>query len=417
MRIAQLSIAERDGGAERIALDLHHGYRAAGHDARLLTPRPLRDHAGKTTTPGVIGIDEHAGRLPWVRWLSRYDRRAARPVAAVRRRLGYDDYAHPWTSGLLDLLPWTPDVLHLHNLHGGWFDLRQLAPLSHKLPVVATLHDAVWATGGPHFPCIAPSWREHVVEKNRKRRAPIFRDSRLRVATPSRWMLGLINGGSLEPGVIERRVIHNGVDTDVYSPGPREPGRRRLGVSDDEHLLLMVAMPGRRGFTHKDPQTALQAVRKIDPALRPATLCFVGSNEPPTQSNGVTVLHHPVVTDRSELTELYRAADALVHAAHEDNFPTVILEAMACGLPCVATDRGGMPEQIIEKQTGFVVPTHDPEALAVALNNVLGDESMRVGMGCAARKRACEHFTLERMTRDYLEWFAGFVPDATGLRC
>jgi glycosyltransferase involved in cell wall biosynthesis len=90
-----------------------------------------------------------------------------------------------------------------------------------------------------------------------------------------------------------------------------------------------------------------------------------------------------------------------------------VLEAMAAGLPVVATDVGGMAEAVIDGVTGFLVPPDDADALARALGRLVGDPELRTRMGAAARARYEEHFSPARQARAYEALYDELAPPAT----
>jgi glycosyltransferase involved in cell wall biosynthesis len=93
--------------------------------------------------------------------------------------------------------------------------------------------------------------------------------------------------------------------------------------------------------------------------------------------------------------------DLFVLVAEPAGCPNASLEAMAAGLPVVATDVGGMAEQVEDGVTGRLVPPGDPAALAAALAELAGDPARRMAFGTAGRARVAERFSLARMVRDY----------------
>jgi len=88
-----------------------------------------------------------------------------------------------------------------------------------------------------------------------------------------------------------------------------------------------------------------------------------------------------------------------------DNLPTVIMEAMAAGLPVVSTQIGGIPEMVVENETGLVVPPNDPLALADAMERLLADPALAKKFGQAGRERAGQLFSIEKNVRELLNLF------------
>ncbi|TBR36177.1 MULTISPECIES: glycosyltransferase [Dyella] len=168
-------------------------------------------------------------------------------------------------------------------------------------------------------------------------------------------------------------VIYNGVDAALFAPGPRADARARLGLSIDEPLLLYVGnLKETKGCV--DLVNALPSVLDHHPDARVA---FVGSG-----ACRAALLHRaqalgcadrlmlPGAVAHDALGDWFRAASVLCLPSHNEGVPNVVLEAMACGVPVVATRVGGIPE-VVPAYAGILVPPHDPERLAAALLDAL----------------------------------------------
>ncbi len=106
-----------------------------------------------------------------------------------------------------------------------------------------------------------------------------------------------------------------------------------------------------------------------------------------------------------KIARFYQAADLYIHPARAETFPTTVLETLACGTPVVASAVGGIPEQVIEGRTGFLVPVGDARALAGRVLDLLADEGLRLRMGRQAAENAARRFGLEKMVREYLVFY------------
>jgi glycosyltransferase involved in cell wall biosynthesis len=100
-----------------------------------------------------------------------------------------------------------------------------------------------------------------------------------------------------------------------------------------------------------------------------------------------------------------RRADVLLHSSLSEGLPNVVLEAMACALPVVATDVGGTREAVCDGVEGFLVPPRDARAAAAALRALWGDPELRGRMGRAGRARVEADFTIDRATDDWVELY------------
>lgn len=110
-------------------------------------------------------------------------------------------------------------------------------------------------------------------------------------------------------------------------------------------------------------------------------------------------LHRGLGPNDPKLLELFRGADAFVFPTRSDCFPVATIEAMAAGLPVVATRVGGLPDQVLPGRTGFLVPPDDGLSLAAAIERIVSDGRLRLRMGVAARARALELYDRGRNAR------------------
>ncbi|MFZ5427679.1 MAG: glycosyltransferase [Thermodesulfobacteriota bacterium] len=424
------------GGAARIATALLDGLRAEGRQAWLAVRGGAHGHEGvmEVRDPSWLkawaramhglgdavaraGADE-AGRFIR-RWLSH-------PVRQALTDLGVEPFNYPGSRVVLRRLPRKPGLIHAHNLHGWWFDLSVLSAWSRQAPVGITLHDAWllsghcahslgcgrWLTGCGECPGleIYPRVERDATRLNHRRKGRILGRGHFYVAAPSRWLLDKASQSLLAPAARSLRVIPNGVDTACFSPGSRDEARAALGLGEDLFVALFVGEDPR-----ESPWRDFDMLRKGFASLRESLgdkllLLALGGKAPEEEEGGrVRVL--PYADSPSVVARLYRAADVYVHCARDDTFPTAVLEAMACGLPVAGTRAGGLPEQVAEGETGFLVPPGDHRALARVLLRIARDRELADRLGDAAARRVRENFTLERMLNSYRDWYAEISGD------
>jgi glycosyltransferase involved in cell wall biosynthesis len=205
------------------------------------------------------------------------------------------------------------------------------------------------------------------------------------------------------------RVIPYGVDVDTFSPG-RSVWRERLGIPEDAPLILSVGrMATKKGF-----HVLMEALPEILSAGAHLVLAGGGDLLPDFQRQACRFdgrLHLPGPVLRDTLPDLYRAADLFVlPAVHDskgnvDGLPNVILEAMASGLPVVASGISGIPLAVEDGLTGLLVPERDPAALAGALRKLLADRELAKGMGERGRRKAETELTWDAVASRYREGY------------
>lgn len=206
----------------------------------------------------------------------------------------------------------------------------------------------------------------------------------------------LVDWGAPAPKV---RVVLHGVDLDLFHPVDRDEARRRLGLTGT--VLLSVGHAIRRKGHH----LAIEALRE----LPEATLVIVGDGwyleglRDLARSFGVAdrvrLAGH---VEQGDLREYYSAADALVLASSREGIANVLLEAMACGAPVIATDVWGTPEAITCPEAGVLMEERSAAALVKAARRLFDHYPDR-----QATRRHAEGFTWERTSREHLEVLNG----------
>jgi glycosyltransferase involved in cell wall biosynthesis len=427
LRVLHIHTDNLGGGAAQIARSLLQQYRARGHVSWMAVGTKLGDN------PDILPIPRGPWRgfwdaVPGAWRLGQLYQWLTKPAVQLDRWRGMDGslFRYPGSRSVLTLAPARPNIVHCHNLHGWYFDLRMLACLSRELPVFVTLHDQWlltghcaytlgcerWKTGCGSCPdlTIYPAIEEDTTADSWRRKQTIYAESKLYLATPSQWLMDQVRQSMLACGVVQSRVIHNGIDLSIFRPGDMQAERRALGLPHEAKLLLFVAQDARRN-SFKDFDTVRTAAGLVADRLRERILLIVlGDQESVEHFRQAEIRIVPFTSDRQSVARYYRAADIYVHAAKNDNFPNTILEALACGRPVVATAVGGISEQIrsldmSDDPTGALVAKGDAHAMAHFISQLLGDDSLRHRLGANAAKDARQRFDLRRQADAYLKWY------------
>lgn len=216
-----------------------------------------------------------------------------------------------------------------------------------------------------------------------------------------RWLVQTV-------GVPDGKVltIHNGVDTTRFSDDGREAGRRALGLPPDRVVIGTVG----RLDPVKDQMGLVEAFARLDDGRSRATLVIVGDG--PCRAALEVRAGQPDLAgrvkflgEREDVPVLLMGFDVFVLPSLAEGISNTILEAMATGLPVVATRAGGNSELVEDGVTGILVPVAEPGALAEALRAFLTDPHLRAIHGKAGRQRAVEEFGLERMVGRYRDLY------------
>ena len=318
------------------------------------------------------------------------------------------DRLSPGVLGRLRGLAARADVLHVHGPRAAlWGRLAALGLGGRGPTVVYTVH----ALAAPH----EPGPRRAVllgIERALARRTDRF------IAVSAAQKREIVSAAIAPPERVA--VIHNGVDVDRYAPrddagATRGAMRRALDIPPDAPLATMVC----RLYRPRDWDTLLIAWRQMRETLPEARLLIVGDgpDRPRIEAlvAGLWLGEHVTLAGmREDVPEILAASDLLVHAtAGWEGMPLSILEAMAAGLPVVASDVGGIAEAVAHGETGRLVPPGSPAALARALHALLADSATREAMGARALERAAERFSLPRMLAATASVYAVAAGDKT----
>jgi glycosyltransferase involved in cell wall biosynthesis len=411
-----INTAEFGGGAEFVARSVWQGLTDRGWDAWMLLGSKVSSH------PKVMTFYES----PYID----YRPYSSLPIQVLRscqktiaQSLGHDDFHFPFSRRVLELTGSRPDIVFCVNLHGGYFDLREIKVLSSQVPVFAHVADHWWFTGHCAYPKGCERWKTGCGQcpqlksarraipdgtaRNWKVKQAIYSQSRLHLTTPTQWMADRIQQSILRPTVQEMRVIPCGVNLATFRPGDQQAARHRWGWPLDEKIILFIAHGGKSN-PYKDYATLRQAFELLtqsDGAAR-WRLVVVGREFPEEWVHGHRVQHLPYVEPAEDRASLLQACDLVTHAVVEEVFGIVLAEALACGRPVVATRAAGIPEVVEDGQQGLLVPPADPRAFASAILQLMGDPLRRQSMSISARERAERYFSLEQMQADYADWFS-----------
>jgi len=216
-----------------------------------------------------------------------------------------------------------------------------------------------------------------------------------RVIAVSEAIAGVLRRGGLAPDRV--RVVHEGVPDRPAQTGGRE-ALRELGIPEGAPVVGNVAaLTG-----HKDQATLLAAAARVAVRIPEVRFVIVGEGELRGRlealSRDLGLEHRCIFTGfRADLDRLIPAFTVFCLSSHMEGLGTSLLDAMAFGVPVVATAAGGIPEAVTDGITGRLVPPRDPETLADALVEALENPARRDAWGRAGRRRFEERFTADRM--------------------
>ncbi|MEQ9625951.1 glycosyltransferase family 4 protein [Coleofasciculus chthonoplastes] len=320
----------------------------------------------------------------------------------------------------------TPDIINLHWICGGFLKIETLAKF--KQPLIWTLHD-MWAfTGGCHYnqecdrytnscgncPILQSGQNWDLSRWVWRRKAKAWKNINLTLVTPSHWLANCVSSSSLFQ---DRRVevIPNGLDSQQYKPIDKPLARELLKLPQDKQLLLFGAMGStsdrRKGFHLLQP--ALKRLSQSGGQDKTELVVF-GSSEPNPQPDfGFKAHYLGQLNDDISLALLYSAADVFVAPSIQDNLPNTVMEAIACGIPCVAFNIGGIPDMIEHQRNGYLAQPYEHDDLANGIAWVLQDKQRWQHLSHRAREKAEQEFTLEIQAQRYFKLYKEILQSLT----
>ncbi len=304
-----------------------------------------------------------------------------------------------------------PDIIHFHNLHNCYINVFMLFRYIKKrnIKVVWTLHDCLPFTGHcPYFDiegcdkwktgCYScPQYRGYPTSKvdTSKLMYGLKKKSftgvnNLTIVTPSQWLAGLVKESYLNE--YDVKVINNGINTDVFVHSPSD--FKKVNGIDDKFMVLGVASTWNKS---KNIDVFINLARELGDEYR---IVLVGTNDEldATLPDNIISIHR--THNQSELAQIYTAADLFVNPTLEDNYPTVNMEALACGTPVLTYATGGSPE-IIDESCGAVVKKNDYERLKAEIIRIC-TETPYSQEACLARARS---FDMNDKFAEYIELY------------
>ena len=309
-----------------------------------------------------------------------------------------------------------PDSVHIPNVHGYFLNypllLNYLA--ERGKPVVWTVHDC-WLFTGHCYHYVAAGcdrWQSGCHDCPQKRAFPtswlLDRSRRnyaakrqaltalpdLSLVTVSDWMRREVAKSFLKE--VPCRVIHNGIDLDTFHPVTDPGSRDRYGIPATHYVLAVASI----WLPQKGIPDLVGLAGRLAQDERLVLVGRMSEEQRAAFPDGVTFI--PRTENAAALAALYTGALALVNPTWQDNYPTVNLEAIACGTPVITYRTGGSVESVTP-QTGFVVEQGDVEGMAACIRTIRAQGKEHYAETC--REYALEHFDKKKRFQDYIRLY------------
>lgn len=305
-----------------------------------------------------------------------------------------------------------PDIINLNNLHNCYINLPMLFNYikRYEIPVVWILHDCWSFTGHcPHFDMVAcgkwrtgchdcPQYREYpksLVDNSKtmyKLKKKWFTGvNNMTLVTPSQWMADLVKESFLAEYTV--KVINNGIDLSVFKP-THNNFREKYDLQNKKIILGVAFIWDKR----KGLDVFVELANRLNPEKYQIVL--VGTNDIVDRQLPDSIISIHRIHNQSELAEIYTAADIFVNPTREENYPTVNMEAIACGTPVLTFRTGGSPE-ILDDTCGYVVEKDDIDELENEVIRICKTKPYSV-KSCIERAK---HFDKNARFQEYIDLY------------
>ncbi|MDO8843292.1 glycosyltransferase [Methylicorpusculum sp.] len=278
------------------------------------------------------------------------------------------------------------DVINLHWINGEMMSIKDISRITK--PLVWTMHDMWLVSGASHY------FDEKELELNSSdgrasnkqfdlemwtlsRKLKLWKKP-IHIVSPSNWLARCVKKSKLTSNW-PVSVIHNPIDINFWKPLSKSRCRQHLGLSADEDVLMFGAVGG-----GKDPRKgfdllidAIERLHQNYSAIKNLTVVVVGQVKPTKDVHWqIPTIFTGHLSSQDELRDFYNAADLLVIPSRQDNLPNTGLEAIACGVPVVAFDIGGLSDIVVHKKTGYLASAFDCSDLAAGIVWVLEQKKL-----------------------------------------
>ena len=319
-----------------------------------------------------------------------------------------------------------PDIIHLHNIHGYYINYKILFQYLNntQIPIVWTLHDCWPFTGhcthfvtancnkwtqptGCHHCTALKNYPKALIDRSHKnfmlKKQLFTANHQLYIVPVSQWIEQQVKKSFLKDKYIH--IIKNGIDLEIFKPHVSESNGESLITDTTEPKQGLISVKNILGVASTWDQNKglndFYELRRILPQEN-YKITLIGLNQKqieklPKGIKGICRTESP-----QDLAKAYSEANVLVNPTYADTFPTVNIEAIACGTPVVTYQTGGAPE-IIDSDTGIVVPQGDLKRLAEAVKTICQKEKQYYTEAC--RARAEQYFDKKQQFKNYIKLY------------
>lgn len=410
MRVLIINTSERMGGAAIAANRLMEALKNNGIKAKML----VRDK--QTDQISVVGMKKSW----WKIWQFIWERIVIWKANHFKKHnLFAVDIANTGTN--ITAMPefTQADIIHLHWVNQGMLSLKDIRRIIESgKPIVWTLHDMWPFTGICHYAGNCENYTTHchdcpllykgsrkdlsyqVFEKKKK----LFEGANITFVACSRWLEAMAKKSALIKGQ-QITNIPNAINTNLFKPRDKQQAREKCHLPQDKKLLLFGSVKitdKRKGIDYLVAACNQIASQYPEFSKQLGVVVFGSQAEQYASLFPFPIYSMNYVSNEKELVDIYNAVDLYVTPSLQDNLPNTIVEAMACGIPCVGFNVGGIPQMIDHLHNGYVAEYQSSQDLANGIHWAL-TEGEYESLSEEACRKAVSSYSEGNISKKYID--------------
>ena len=310
-------------------------------------------------------------------------------------------------------------LLHLHWVNS-MIDIPSFfESIPKTVPIVWTLHDFNTFTGGCHYPNACKNYetvckncvqlgavgQANFAFQNQQIKYKSLKDKNLHIVTPSYWLQKEAEKSSVLAHAKSFHTISNGIDLEEFKPLNKQDCRKILDISQDDFVICFGAE--KLDTTRKGLQYLWETLRILMTKNLKITLLLFGKNffVPQEFNKTVNICYVGEVNKSVFQRIIYSAADVFVLPSLEDNQPLTCIESMSCGTPVLAFHTGGLPEMVLNHETGFTVALGNAQDLVDKICYLYNNPEITKQLSKQARNFAIQNFDVLQQAKKHWELY------------
>ena len=415
MKILIINTSEKTGGAAIAANRLAKALRRSGQSVKMLVRDKSTDDVDVKSLGGTL-------RTRWQFLWERFTIWVANKFD--REKLFQISFANTGTdvTRLREFVE--ADVVHLHWVNQGMMSLRDIERIVQSgKPIVWTMHDMWPFTGVCHYndgclnflngcgKCqfLHSDYARDISNKVLGRKKAVYGSGNICFVACSKWLRDIAQKSNLLKNncVVD---VPNTIDIDIFRQKDKESIRERYNLPLDKKMLLFSSAKindARKGFVYLIEACNILLATSPD-LCKELGVIILGKAGEECSAIPFPSFVMDYIQDENDLSDIYNAADVFVTPSLQDNLPNTVMEALACGLPCVGFNVGGIPEMIDHKVNGYVSEYRSAKDLADGIRWVL-EEAQYDELGKEALNKVGKCYTGEVVAERYLQIYNGLV--------